>query len=81
MDTALIEMQDTALPLDLEGNAYSPHDLALCSTDEARALLPYENAVRMRVLPIAIVGQGTSARLQCALAERSAMGRSSMRLL
>ena len=71
MDTALIEMQDTALPLDLEGNAYSPHDLALCSTDEARALLPYENAVRMRVLPIAIVGQGTSARLQCALAERS----------
>ena len=71
METALLENQEAAPPIDLEAGVYSAHDLALCSTEEARALLAYENAVRMRVLPIAIVRRGSSARLHCALVEAS----------
>jgi type II secretory ATPase GspE/PulE/Tfp pilus assembly ATPase PilB-like protein len=71
METALTEKEDTAPPMNQGTEIYSPHDLALCSTEQARSLLSYENAVKMRVLPLAIVQQGPSTRLHCVLANAS----------
>ncbi len=71
METALLEKQDTPPRLSQETEGYLPQDLALCSTEEARALLSYENAVKMRVLPLAIVRGSTSPRLHCVVADGS----------
>lgn len=45
---------------------YSANDLALCSTEEARALLPFESALKIGVLPIGLVRSGHGVRLHCA---------------
>jgi type II secretory ATPase GspE/PulE/Tfp pilus assembly ATPase PilB-like protein len=71
METSLLEKPGASPPFDCEGEGYTAHDLALCSTEEARALLSYENAVRMRVLPLAILRGGSAPKLHCVLAERS----------
>ena len=50
---------------------YSAQDLALCSSNEARALLPYESAIKLMVLPIAVVPTARGDRLHCAVAADS----------
>jgi len=47
---------------------YSANDLALCSTEEARACLPFESASKIRALPLALVRSGGVERLFCAAA-------------
>jgi len=71
METALLETQDALSPHTRLAEGYSSQDLALCSTEEARALLTYENAVKMRVLPLAVIRDGNSRRLHCVVANRS----------
>lgn len=63
-----IEQKDR-FPLDFgHGDIFSARDLALCSTEEARALLPYESAVRLAVLPIALTNTNNTSRIHCAVA-------------
>lgn len=60
----------------LPESIFSAHDLALCSTEEARALLPYERARQLQALPIALVRPDDGAAAQavkvhCAVADDS----------
>lgn len=71
MDSSLIDNETCTPPLRVDGRPCSPHELALRSTDEARALLPYENAIKMRAIPLALVREGTSLRLHCVVANDS----------
>lgn len=52
-----------------EGDLFSARDLALCSTAEARALLPYESAMKLVALPIAVTVTNSIPRLHCAVAQ------------
>jgi general secretion pathway protein E len=44
---------------------YTANDLALCSTEEARALIPFERAVMLKVLPLALVKSRGGSKLHC----------------
>ena len=81
MEISLTDTQNSLPPFNHEEERYSPHDLALFSTEEARALLSYENAVKMGVLPLALIRGESSIRLHCVLAERSDEVLQSLRFL
>ena len=70
------------LPL-LSGEAglFSSNDLALCSREDARALLPYESALKLRVLPIAVTSSKEGPRLHCAVAQEGAELRRAIRFI
>jgi type IV pilus assembly protein PilB len=60
----------------LPESIFSAHDLALCSTEEARALMPYERARQLRALPIALVrpedgAPAQAVKVHCAVADDS----------
>lgn len=52
-----------------EGELFSAQDLAVCSSSEARALLPYESAVKLGVLPISVTLDREGGRLHCAVVQ------------
>jgi len=52
-----------------EGQLFSAQDLAVCSSSEARALLPYESAVKLGVLPISVTLDHERGRLHCAVVQ------------
>jgi len=61
---------DNGLPLLVGGGQlFSARDLALCSSEEARALLPYESALKLAALPIVITPTNGVPRLHCAVAQ------------
>ena len=63
---------DGAITASLIGAAlYTAQDLALCSTEEARARISYESALKMSVLPLALVRSKTATKIHCAVFEDS----------
>jgi len=73
---------DDRSPLQLEGGGlFSAHDLALCSSEEARALLPYESALRLLALPIVVERVKGGLRLHCAVADDDAEVGGALRFL
>ncbi|MEN9845280.1 MAG: hypothetical protein RIS36_427 [Pseudomonadota bacterium] len=81
METSLTDTHDSLPPFNQGEERYSPHDLAMFSTEEARDLLSYENAIKMGVLPLAVIRGDSSTRLHCVLAERSDEVLQSLRFL
>jgi type IV pilus assembly protein PilB len=59
-----------AIPLHEVG--YTAKDLALCSTEEARALLPFDRAQMLQVLPLAVVHRPDGKKLHCVALSDSA---------
>ncbi len=61
----------------IQGALFSAKDLALCSTAEARSLMSFEQAMRLKVLPVAVVGVSgpsgsrAAAKLHCAAVDDS----------
>lgn len=53
---------------ELDSSGCTAHDLALSSSEEARNRLPYESAIKLKVLPLGVVEQGGSRTLHCAVA-------------
>ena len=52
----------------LTGAQFSAHDVAMCSTEEARTFLQSTDAIALNVLPLALVRGGTSIALHVAAA-------------
>lgn len=59
----------------IQGALFSAKDLAFCSTSEARSLVSFDQAVRLRILPVAIIRSSSSptrvVKLHCAAADNS----------
>lgn len=55
----------------LRGAHFTARDLALCSGEEARALITYSDASELRVLPLSIARTGRSVRLHLAAEDDS----------
>jgi type II secretory ATPase GspE/PulE/Tfp pilus assembly ATPase PilB-like protein len=59
----------------IQGALFSAKDLAFCSTSEARSLVSFDQAVRLRILPVAVVRSSSSparvVKLHCAAADVS----------
>ena len=69
-------------PLSLGGGQlFTAQDLALCSSEEARALLPYESAVKLGVLPIAVVRSRGVTRMHCAVVDEGHEVKAALRFL
>jgi type II secretory ATPase GspE/PulE/Tfp pilus assembly ATPase PilB-like protein len=64
-----------------DGPALSARDLALCSTEEARARIRYEDALAMGILPLAIVRSRKAATLHCAVAHGRSERRQALEFL
>lgn len=63
---------DGAIPPSLIGPAlYNSLDLALCSTEEARAQVSYESALKMSALPLALVRCQATTQIHCAVSKGS----------
>ena len=71
MDGVIIPKDDSPSGLSSGLGVYSAQDLAMCSSKEARTLLPYESAIKLMALPIAIVPTARGDRLHCAVARES----------
>jgi type II secretory ATPase GspE/PulE/Tfp pilus assembly ATPase PilB-like protein len=69
MDGIIVSNEELPLGSSPGGEVYSSQDLALCSSHEARSLLPYESAIRLLALPIAIVATPRGDRLHCAVVD------------
>lgn len=68
MDGVIIPKDESPIGSMSDLGVYSAQDLALCSSMEARALLPYESAIKLMALPIALVSTARGERLHCAVA-------------
>lgn len=56
---------DSATVVALHEVGYTANDLALCSTEEARALIPFDRAEMLKVLPLALVKGRGGDKLHC----------------
>lgn len=56
---------ESTSPVALHEVGYTAKDLALCSTEEARSLIPFDRAAMLKVLPLALVRGRTGERLHC----------------
>lgn len=52
-------------PVALHEVGYTAKDLALCSTEEARSLIPFDRATMLKVLPLALVKGRGGEKLHC----------------
>ncbi len=78
MSTNHTPRQGEAAPHDtqlIQGALFSAKDLALCSTSEARNVVAFEQAIRLKILPVAVIrssGLPTGVvKLHCAAADDS----------
>ncbi len=71
-DTALVDTSPPPLSQCGDGAPiFSARDLALCSTEEARARIRYEDALALGALPLALVRSRRGVALHCAVARCS----------
>ncbi len=65
----------------LDGSNVSAHDIALCSSEEARALLQASDAIALLALPLGLVRSSRQLILHVAAADKSESLRSKLRFL
>lgn len=80
MESHAEQLERMPIPLG-EGELFSAQDLALCSREDARSLLPYESALKLGALPIAVTVSEDTSRLHCAVSRDTPELRRALRFL
>jgi type II secretory ATPase GspE/PulE/Tfp pilus assembly ATPase PilB-like protein len=80
-DVAYVTRRAPLEPEALAGGQFTAHDVAMCSSDEARTFLSSADAIALHVLPLALTRGHSRLSLHCAVADDSDRMRAKLRFL